>query len=561
MVFVKWGEGKFYFRASQTVSLFLLDIRRHADYTGHTRGRRSRQCFASLIAPSIPKNRPLSTSRPKKQPLNSDPMCRILLTCCLSLLLAVSVFGTEKRPNFVVFLVDDLGAMDVGAYNPTTFYETPNIDRLAASGVRFTAGYAACAVCSPTRFSLMTGKYPVRNGCTDWFGARRAERFRPAPLHERLDHDETTLAEALREAGYKTTFVGKWHLGPTQEFWPENHGFDVNIGGCNLGHPPSFFAPYKIPVLEDGPQGEFLTERLTDEAIRQIKEMKGSPFLLYFSFYQVHTPLQAREALIQKYREKSKRLGLPTERSELFKEEEQNYLTDNPRLVRRVQTHPVYAAMVESLDVAVGRVVDALQAEGLWDETVVCFLSDNGGAACSTEGGPTSNAPLRTGKGWQYEGGIRVPYIIRTPGGRGGRTSGIPVTTTDIYPTLLDLAGLPLKPEQHLDGVSLKPVLEGMALPKRDLYWHYPHYGNQGGFPGGAVRDGEWKLIRRYEDGRVHLYNLTNDPSEQTDLAAVKPDQTKALADKHDRWLRSVGAKFLQEKDGNVPWRPDYLQQ
>ena len=486
-------------------------------------------------------------------------MNQILSACCLSFFLAVSVFGAEKRPNFVVFLVDDLGAMDVGAYNPTTFYETPNIDRLAASGTRFTAGYAACAVCSPTRFSLMTGKYPVRNGCTDWFGARRAERFRPAPLHEQLDLDETTLAEALREAGYKTTFVGKWHLGPTPEFWPENHGFDVNIGGYNRGSPSSFFAPYKNPRLEDGPQGEFLTERLTDEAIRRIKEMKGSPFLLYFSFYQVHTPLQAPEPLIQKYREKSKRLGLPVERSELFEEEEQNYLTDNPRLIRRRQTLPVYAAMVESMDVAVGRVIDALQWEGLIDETIICFLSDNGGAACSTEGGPTSNAPLRAGKGWQYEGGIRIPYIIRIPG-KQARVTDVPAITTDIYPTLLDLAGLPLKPQQHLDGVSLKPLLDGVDLPKRELFWHYPHYGNQGGFPSGAVRDGDWKLIRRYEDGRVQLYNLKDDPSEQTDLAAIKSEQAAAIAAKHDRWLQSVGAKFLQEKDGNVPWEPDYLK-
>ena len=486
-------------------------------------------------------------------------MQRLFLTCCLSFFLAVSVFGAEKRPNFVVFLVDDLGAMDIGVYNPTTFYETPNIDRLAATGTRFTAGYAACCVCSPTRFSMMTGKYPVRNGCTDWFGARRVERFKPAPLHEQLDLDETTLAEALREAGYQTTFVGKWHLGPTPEFWPENQGFDANIGGCNMGHPPSYFAPYKNPRLEDGPKGEFLTERLTEEAIRRIKEMKGSPFLLYFAFYQVHTPLQAREATIQKYRDKAKRLGLPVEKGELFEAEEQNYLSDDPRLIRRRQTHPVYAAMVESMDVAVGRVVDALKSEGLLGETIICFLSDNGGAASMTEGGPTSNAPLRAGKGWQYEGGIRVPYIIYVPGGS-ARVTETPAITNDIYPTLLDLAGLPLKPQQHLDGVSLKPVLDGGELPKRELYWHYPHYGNQGGFPSGAVRDGDWKLIRRYEDGRVHLYNLKDDPSEQTDLAATKPEQTKVLADKHDRWLQSTGAKFLQSKDGQEPWKPDYLK-
>ena len=484
-----------------------------------------------------------------------------------SSLLMVSLFVTTEeisasdrrdgKPNVVIFLVDDLGAMDIGASNPNTFYETPNIDRLAAEGTRFTQGYAASCVCSPTRFSIMTGKYPVRNGCTDWFGGERVERFRPAPAHDRLDHDEFTIAEAFREAGYKTAHIGKWHLGPTPEFWAENHGFDINVGGFRNGTPPSWFSPYNNPRLEDGPDGEFLTERLAREAVNFIKQAKDSPFFIHYSFYQVHTPLRAPETVVQKYRDKAARLGLPAASEELFDSEDQHFLTDDARLVRTRQTHPVYAAMVECMDTAVGRIVDALREEGLLENTVICFLSDNGGLSTS-EGLPTCNLPLRGGKGWQYEGGHRIPFIIRVPGVN-PQVSHCPVITTDIYPTMLELAGLPLQPEQHLDGVSLAPIFKGEEAVKRDgLYWHYPHYGNQGGFPGGAVRVGDWKMIRNYENGRIYLYNLKDDPSEQNDLAESEPQRARDLAAKHDRWLQSVGAKFLREKEGHQPWSPDY---
>ena len=462
-------------------------------------------------------------------------------------------------PNIVVLLVDDLGAMDIGANNPDTFYETPNIDRLAAEGTRFTQGYAACCVCSPTRYSMMTGKYPARTGATNFFSGVRAERFNPAPLYNRMDTEEFTLAEAFQEAGYKTAFFGKWHLGPTPEFWPENQGFDINFGGCGLGSPPSWVSPYRNPRLADGPDGEFLTERLSREAANFIKQTKDSPFLLYFSFYQVHVPLWAPEALVQKYREKARRLGLPNTNEALFDSEEQHLLTDDARLVRTRQTHAVYAAMVESMDTAVGRVVDALRDEGLLENTIICFLSDNGGLS-TAEGSPTSNLPLRGGKGWQYEGGNRIPFIIRVPG-VGEQVSHCPVITNDIYPTMLELAGLPARPQQHLDGVSLAPIFKGQETIERDgLYWHYPHYSNQGGQPGGAVRVGDWKMIRNYENGRVSLYNLQDDPSERNDLAEKEPLRARDLAAKHDRWLQSVGAKFLQEKDGQEPWKPDYLR-
>jgi arylsulfatase A-like enzyme len=479
---------------------------------------------------------------------------------CISAVFFVSsiIFAGDK-PNIVFFLVDDLGVMDIGAYNPNIFYETPNVDRIAKEGIRFTNGYSACCVCSPTRFSIMTGKYPARNACTNWFGAADSAKFRGAEYHDRLDLEEITLAETFKEAGYKTAYVGKWHLGPTEEFWPENQGFDVNIGGCHKGNPGrggyqgkgGYFSPYNNPRLLDGVEGEFLTERLTEEAIKQIKVMKNSPFFLYFAFYQVHTPLQAPEVLIEKYREKAKRLNLPEEQDPTSIQENELRPNGKARLIRRIQSHPVYAAMVESMDTAVGRIMDTLYEEKLLDNTIICFVSDNGGLAENS----TSNFPLRAGKGWLYEGGHRVPFIIRVPQGRAG-ISEVPVITNDFYPTLLELTGLPLKPLQHQDGVSLKPILDGKEPPKRDtLYWHYPHYG---AFPGGAIRKGDWKLIRRYEDGRVQLYNLKEDPSEQNDCAEKESERTKQLAEEHDHWLQSVNAKFLREKDGYKPWLPTY---
>ena len=279
--------------------------------------------------------------------------------------------------------------------------------------------------------------------------------------------------------------------------------------------------------------------------------------MAYLSFYSVHTPLMAPEALVQKYREKAERLGLRNK--EAFQDEEQIWLNaKQPRKVRTLQTHAVYAAMMESMDTNVGRVLDSLVEMGIEDRTIICFMSDNGGLSTS-EGSPTSNIPLRGGKGWIYEGGIREPYIIKSPGmQRPGSTSGFPVVSMDFYPTLLELAGLPLKPEQHLDGVSLVPILKGNNAPKRDsLFWHYPHYSNQGGFPGGAIRAGDWKLIERYEDGRFHLYNIRHDLSETKDLANQYPERAEAMRQKLHAWYQEVDAKFLQAKDnGPTPWKP-----
>ncbi len=485
-----------------------------------------------------------------------------LLPCCFTSLLVVlcaAVPAMAERPNFLFILVDDLGYMDVGAYNPDCFYETPNIDRLAAEGMKFTDGYVANPVCSPTRYSIMTGKYPSRVDATDWFTGKREGRFRPAPLYDRMPLEEVTLAEALREHRYATFYAGKWHLGPTEEYWPENRGFDINKGGWSRGGPYGpgrYFTPYGNPRLEDGPEGEHLPDRLATETIRFIEAHRDRPFLAYLSFYSVHTPLVGRPDLVEKYQQKAERLGLLDK--EQFADEEQVWPVDQPRRVRVVQSHAVYAAMVEAMDEAVGKVLAKLDELGLDENTVVFFTSDNGGLSTS-EGSPTSNLPLRGGKGWLYEGGIREPYLVKWPGvTRPGSTSDVPVTSTDYYPTMLEMAGLPARPEQHKDGVSLVPILKGEGdLPREALYWHYPHYSNQGGFPGGAVRMGNYKLIERFEDGRVHLYNLADDLGERDDLAEQLPGKVRTMRQRLHAWYAEVDAKFLEPKpDGPAPWRP-----
>ena len=487
----------------------------------------------------------------------------VLWTCVASCPRQTS--AAEKPINFVFFLVDDLGYMDIGANNPGCFYDTPNVDRLASSGMRFTNGYAACPVCSPTRLSIMTGKYPSRTDATNWFSGARAERFAPAPLHNRMDLEETTLAEALKEHGYATFFAGKWHLGPTEEFWPEHQGFDVNKGGWMRGGPygpGKYFVPYGNPRLDDGPEGEHLPDRLANETCNFIEQHMEGPFLTYLSFYSVHTPLVSREDLKQKYQAKAERLGLLEK--DQFADEEQNFLTNRPRKVRTVQSHAIYGGMVEAMDLAVGKVLDKLDQLGLAENTAVFFTSDNGGLSTS-EGSPTSNLPLRGGKGWLYEGGIREPYLIRWPGVTDpNATCDVPVTSTDFYPTMLAMAGLPSRPDQHKDGRSLVRLLKGdKKFDREALYWHYPHYGNQGGFPGGAIRMGDWKLLERYEDGRVHLYNLAEDLGEKNDLAEKHPDRVETMREELHTWYKEVDAKFLRPKnntpDAPKPWQPAYV--
>ena len=482
-------------------------------------------------------------------------MHRLLILTALFALATTLTTEAAERPNFVFFLVDDLGYMDIGANNPKTFYETPNVDQLAREGVRFTNGYAANPVCSPTRYSIMTGKYPSRVDATNFFSGKRSGRFNPAPMNDRMPLEEVTIAEALKTAGYRTAFFGKWHLGPTEEFWPEHQGFDVNFAGHARGAPRSYFSPYSNPRLENGAKGEHLTKRLTDEVVSQIGKFKNDPFLCYLSFYTVHTPLQAPKKLVEKYRKKAEALAGQPE----FAGEEQVWPNAKERRVRILQKHSTYAAMVESMDTAVGRVINRLKELNLYDNTVTCFMSDNGGLSTS-EGSPTSNLPLRGGKGWLYEGGIREPFLIRAPGvSKANSVCDTPVISTDFYPTILDLAEVPSKPKQHLDGRSLVPLLKGGETLDRDaLFWHYPHYSNQGGMPGGAIRVGDYKLIERFEDGRTHLYDLKTDIGERNDLAATMPDRVASMKNRLHAWYKDIDAKFLQPKSegSKTPWRP-----
>jgi len=449
-----------------------------------------------------------------------------------------------KRPNFVFFLVDDLGWRDLGCFG-STFYETPNVDRLAAQGMRFTSAYAACPVCSPTRASIVTGKYPARLQTTDYFGAPQPEAVQkrgapgrpllPAPYRDRLPLEEVTVAETLKEHDYATFFAGKWHLGP-EGFWPEDQGFDINKGGTAQGGPyggKKYFSPYGNPRLSDGPAGEHLPDRLASETCKFIESSKGRPFLAYLAFYSVHVPLMAREDLKAKYEAKARQV----------KHEGPAWGTEGERQVRLVQDHAVYAGMVEAMDQAVGKVLDALDRLDLMRDTVVFFMSDNGGLSTS-EGHPTCNRPLRGGKGWLYEGGIREPMIVRRPGVvQAGSVCDEPVISTDFYPTMLEMAGLPLKPQQHLDGRSMVPLLKQQGKPEpRAFYWHYPHYGNQGGSPGGAIRSGDYKLIEFYETSRVELYNLRADLGEQHDLAAEMPEKAAELRQMLHQWRKKVGA-------------------
>ena len=472
----------------------------------------------------------------------------------LTPLLAALVLPVSAATNVVFIMADDLGYMDVGFNNPETFYDTPRLNALARQSMRFTAGYAACPVCSPTRSSILTGQYPARTRNSDYFGApnefqelpesydagkdgrfgKHAKRpLLPAPYLGRLADSHLTLAEAFKRRGYATMHAGKWHLGPAGSF-PEDHGFDVNVGGLERGGPyggDKYFSPYGNPKLPDGPKGEHLPDRLAREVARFIAGHKDQPFFVYLPFYSVHTPLMGRPDLVEKYRAKRSELGL-----------QPGFEPESPRRNRSVQEHAVYAAMVEAMDQAVGTVLDALDEHGVADNTLVVFFSDNGGLSTS-EGSPTSNLPYRAGKGWMYEGGIREPLLVRWPGVAGPGTCDVPVISTDFYPTLLEASGGELDPGQHRDGVSLVPLLKGDAgFERGPIFWHYPHWGNQGGIPAAAVRDGDWKLIEFYWGKGMELYNLAADPGERTNLAAKHPEKVAELKARLDAFRRDTDA-------------------
>ncbi|WP_430814933.1 sulfatase [Carboxylicivirga sp. RSCT41] len=454
------------------------------------------------------------------------------------IMLAVLMAGTLNacknevgKPNVIVILVDDLGATDLGCYG-SDFYQTPHIDQLAGEGVRFTNSYSSCTVCSPTRASIMTGKYPARQHLTDWIEGHKYPwaKLKVPDWQMYLDSADHTLAEAFNNAGYFTAHVGKWHLGELEKDWPENHGFDINIGGWAKGAPhrnktkgyKGYFAPYGNPRLEDGPDDEYLTERLTSEVCQLIDEKRNEPFFINFWLYNVHTPLQACEDKIEKY----------------------SALIDS---TKRHQ-NPVYAAMVEHTDEAVGKVIAKLKEEGLYENTIILFSSDNGGLIGRKKNKVTNNYPFRHGKGGMYEGGVRIPTILYAPHNQSkGLVIDEAVVSTDYYPTLTQLAGIaiPDKQKSAMDGCSWLPLLNGEGTEDRDaIYWHYPHYHQEGAVPYSAIRMGDWKLIENFESGESELYNLKDDISETNNL--INSDTTKAqyLKDKLNDWRLSVNAQM-----------------
>lgn len=463
----------------------------------------------------------------------------VLFVCVLACLPSqLDAEISDAPPNVVFILADDLGWRDLSC-SGSTFYESPNIDRIAHEGKRFTQGYATCQVCSPSRASIMTGKYPARLSITDWIGAaegtgwKRNTRLLPAMYNHHLPAEDVTIAEAFRAGGYRTFFAGKWHLGGNGSF-PEDHGFDENVGGHHRGSPPGgFFAPFKNPKMQDHEPGESLQLRLGQETANFIARNHERPFLAVLCFYAVHAPLQTTPELWQKYRDKAAQQPRPNNR----------FIVDRTTPVRQVQDHPVYAGMIEAMDDAVGLVLDKLDEHNLNNNTIVVFTSDNGGVSAG-DGKATSNLPLRGGKGRQWEGGLREPYFIRWLGEIQPGTSDTLATGTDFYPTLLELAGLPPRKSQHVDGVSLVPALRGESVPERPLFWHYPHYGNQGGEPSSIIHRGDWKLIHYYEDGRNELYNLALDPGEQNDVAGANTDRVKVLHAELTAWLQETGARY-----------------
>ncbi|MBI2946110.1 MAG: sulfatase [Verrucomicrobia bacterium] len=446
-----------------------------------------------------------------------------------------SLYGraaSPSRPNIILILADDLGWTDLACYG-SDFYETPQIDRLAREGMRFRQAYSACTVCSPTRAALLTGQYPARLHLTDWIPGLPPEnpKLLVPDWTKYLPLQEITLARVLKSAGYATASIGKWHLG-NEEVYPEKHGFDLNIAGSSAPAPPSYFSPYRIATLPDGPKGEYLTDRLGDEALRFIEQHRDKPFFFYFPHFAVHTPIQAKEALVEKYRAK--------------------------RRPGQKQTNAVYAAMLESLDAAVGRVRRKLEELKLADRTVVVFASDNGGRVPTT-----SNLPLRVGKGSCYEGGTRVPLIVHWPGvTTPGSVCDTPVISMDLYRTFLEIAGVPDAAGHAVDGGNLVSLLRQTGSLERDaLFWHYPHYQHYqlgGTTPYSAIRAGDFKLIEFHDDRRVELYNLREDISEQRNLAARMPDQVEALRARLHAWRTEVGAQMPARNPHYDPSKPEH---
>ena len=441
----------------------------------------------------------------------------------------------KQHLNVLLVLVDDWGATDLGC-GGSKFYQTPNMDRLAASGMRFIEAYSACTVCSPSRAAIMTGKYPARLHLTDWIAGHDYPwaKLRPPDWTKYLPLEEQTVAEALKPAGYASASIGKWHLTPPDgdmaAYYPDRQGFDRNLGGSHRGQPPSYFSPYGLETLEDGPAGEYLTDREGVEAARFIQENRSKPFFVYLPHYAVHTPIQAKKDIAERFHATVK--------------------SDAP------QHNPDYAAMIASVDENLGRLLKMLEDTGVADRTVVILTGDNGGWLPSTN----SNLGLRAGKGSAYEGGVRVPLIVRWPGvTKPGSTCDVPVFGADLYPTVLDAAGVPPASGKVIDGVSLLPLLSGAGTSdswrRTDIFWHYPHYHPGGATPYTAVRSGDWKLIEFQENGRCELYNLKQDPGETQDIASRDSKRVRELRARIQSWRTKVGAQLAVPNPAYDPKR------
>jgi arylsulfatase A len=515
---------------------------------------------------------------------------------CLFILVAAAftcapAHAQQRQPNVVLFLVDDLGWRDLGVYG-SPLYETPHLDRFARESVRFTQAYAACHVCSPTRASIMTGKYPARIQLTDWLPGRREHPFQKlknAKILQHLPFEETTIAEALKEHGYATGHFGKWHLGE-EPSGPLQHGFDVQIPRWNRGWPNAgYHAPFRLDGIEDAP-GDYLTDRLTDEALKYIEQNKERPFFLYLSHFAVHDPIQGPSNLVSKYQAKLERgraaggpafilEGNPDAKDPLSRakldallqeEAYQGYrvLPNRTVKIKQHQDNAQFAAMVESMDESFGRVLSKLDTLGLADNTIIIFFSDNGGMSAANFGRPdhvvppgkldaaysTSNLPLRGAKGWLYEGGIRVPLMVKWPGlGRRGTVSDVPVISTDLYPSILEMIGVPARPKQHMDGLSFAGLVKGdKTLEREAIYWHFPHYSNHGmQSPGGAILRGDYKLLEYFENDTVQLFNLRDDVGEQRDLSREQPQLAEKMTAMLRQWRTSVSAAMMEPN-------PDY---
>ena len=411
------------------------------------------------------------------------------------------------------------------------FYQTPTIDSLANTGVMFTDAYAACTVSSPTRAALMTGKYPARLHLTDWISGWNYEwaKLKIPEWKKYLSLEEKTVAEYLKEAGYTTWHVGKWHLGDDEKYWPENQGFDINIGGNYKGAPiknkqgcGGYFSPYCLPRLENGPEGEYLTDRLTNEAVQLIEQQGEEPFFLNMAHYAVHAPLGAKPEILKKY----------------------EVLTDSSYF----QNNATYAAMIQSVDESLNNIINALQRKGVLNNTLIIVTSDNGAVHRTSK-----NYPLRKGKGSEYEGGVRVPLIINWKGHTlVGKSTEKLAITPDLFSTILDAANVNVH-DKNVDGISLLPIIQGKTTEERPIFWHYPHYHDGGARPYSAVRLGTWKLIKQYDNDSYELYNLKADISETKNLNKKYPQKVKELKMILTQWLHSVKAQFPTP---NPHWDP-----